>query len=187
MTTGDEITKLAINGKSLKPCLDMYFSSIKEAEDYYKDYGRSLGFCTRRRSSYATARGPLITGVVFVCSCEGIHQSKPNRPDQGDRVLKRKRNTSTMMTDCKAMVSIDLNKELNTWYINKFIENHNHEMISPGKRHLMRVNKVMPPAARCLAETFNKQKLQVGKVASLFGESGNIGSTARDVYNHLIN
>ncbi|KAI3856221.1 hypothetical protein MKX03_027803, partial [Papaver bracteatum] len=111
MTTGDEITELAMNGKSLKPCLDMYFSSIKEAEDYYKDYKRNLGFCTRRRSSYATARGPLITRMVFVCSCEGIHQSKP---DQGDRVLKRKRNTSTMRTNCKDMVCIALNIELNT-------------------------------------------------------------------------
>lgn len=83
------------------------------------------------------------------------------------------------------MVCIALNIELNTCYINKFIEDHNHEMISPGKRHLMRANKVMPPAARCLAETFNKQKLQVGKVASLLGESGNIGFIARDVYNHL--
>ncbi|KAI3950812.1 hypothetical protein MKW92_005477, partial [Papaver armeniacum] len=114
MTVGDESTGVATDGKLLKPSLDMNFSSISEAENYYKEYGKSLGFSTRRRSSYATARGPLITRVVFVCCREGVHKIKPSQDDQNDGKLKRKRSTSTMRTDCKAMLCIALDNELQT-------------------------------------------------------------------------
>ncbi|RZC47631.1 hypothetical protein C5167_040586 [Papaver somniferum] len=183
MTDMEEDTGLPTNGKDLsKPAIYMRFSSIEEAENYYKEYGNRLGFSVRKRSSYATARGPLITRVIFVCDCEGIYVEKPPR---NEVELKKKRNTSTMKTGCKAMIRIAFDIKHKMWYINEFIEKHNHPLISPNKRHLMRSNKYMPPAARCLAEQFNKQRLPVGKVASLFGNGENIGFTPRDVYNHL--
>ncbi|KAI3867715.1 hypothetical protein MKX03_031109, partial [Papaver bracteatum] len=163
MIVGDNSTGVATNVKLLKTSLDMNFSSIGEDDNYYKEYGKSLGFSTRRRSSYATARGSLITRVVFVCCREEVHKIKPSQDDQNDGKLKRKRNTSTVRTDCKAMLCIALDIEIQTWYVNKFIEDHNHGMVSPEKRHLMRANKVMPPAVKSLEEIFNKQKLQVSK------------------------
>lgn len=178
----DEDTEVPSDGKLSKPAMYMYFSSIEEAENYYTEYGKSLGFSIRKRSSYATGRGPRITRVIFVCGCEGIHVS---RPDQDEIDLKRKRNTSSMKSDCKAMIRIAFDIKHQTWYINIFREDHNHVMVSPKNRHLMRSSKYMPPAAKSLAEKFNKERLPVGKVASLFGESENIGFTPRDVYNHL--
>ncbi|KAI3969904.1 hypothetical protein MKX01_038372 [Papaver californicum] len=86
-----------------------------------------------------------------------------------------------MKTDCKAMIRIALDIKHQIRYINGFIEDHNHVMISPKKRHLMWANKYIPHAARSLAEKFNKDRLPVGKVASLFGERENIGFTPRDV------
>ncbi|KAI3849575.1 hypothetical protein MKX03_031424, partial [Papaver bracteatum] len=167
MTNTDEDTEVPSDGKLSKPAMYMYFSSIEEAENHYKEYGKSLGFSIRKRSSYAIGRGPRITRVIFVYGCEGIHIS---RTDQDDVELKRKINTSSMKTDCKAMIRIDLDIKNQTWYINEFREDHNHVMVSPKKRHLMRSSKYMPPAAKSLAEKFNKERLPVGKVASLFGE-----------------
>lgn len=39
-----------------KPYVGLEFSCIEDADMFYKEYGRSKGFSTCKRSSYATAR-----------------------------------------------------------------------------------------------------------------------------------
>ncbi|XP_026405809.1 protein FAR1-RELATED SEQUENCE 5-like isoform X2 [Papaver somniferum] len=90
-----------------------------------------------------------------------------------------------MRTDCKAMMRIALDIKRKMWYVNTFVHEHNHEMVSPKKRALMRSNKYMPLEAKSMAEAFNKNRLPVGKVVSLFGQTENTTFIPRDVYNHL--
>ncbi|KAI3872278.1 hypothetical protein MKX03_021400 [Papaver bracteatum] len=157
------------------PSLDMEFNSIEEAGAFYKEYGRSRGFSTRKRSSYATGRGPQITRVIFVCRCEGFHKKQV---DSSDDDGKKKRNTTSMRTGCEAMMRIALNTKHGTWYVNAFKDDHNHDMVPPEEGVLMKSNKVFPSAP-------SKRRLQVRKVAPLFGDNEKIESTPRDVYNHL--
>ncbi|XP_026396590.1 protein FAR1-RELATED SEQUENCE 5-like [Papaver somniferum] len=181
------------SSKDLKPAVGLEFSSIETADLFYKEYGRSKGFSTRKRSSYASAHRGGISRVIFVCGCEGVYGKDSNYDDSNifdddeveHEIGKRKKNTSTMRTDCKAMMRIDLDVKRKIWYINAFVDEHNHVMVSPKKRVLMRSNKYMPSEAKSLAEAFNKNRLPVGKVASLFGHSENTTFTPRDVYNHL--
>ncbi|XP_026430124.1 protein FAR1-RELATED SEQUENCE 5-like [Papaver somniferum] len=164
------------------PSLDMEFNSIKEAGAFYKQYGRTRGFSTRKRSSYATVRGPQITRVIFVCRCEGIHKKQV---DSSDDDGKKKRNTTSMRTGCEAMVRIALHTKHGMWYVNAFKDDHNHDMVPPEGGVLMKSNKVFPSAPRNLAQAPSKRRLQVRKVAPLFGDNENIESTPRNVYNHL--
>ncbi|XP_026425000.1 protein FAR1-RELATED SEQUENCE 5-like [Papaver somniferum] len=180
--------KTNYNGKSSedsKPLVGMEFASIEDVKEFYKAYGRNNGSMTRKRSSYATKKGEGVSRVVFVCSNEGIHNKDFDPDEEGN--YRKKRNTSTMRTDCKAMICIAFDGRFQVWYINEFIEEHNHVMVSPKKRMLMRSNKHMPHEAKSLAEAFNKSRIPVGKVAALFGQSESIGFDTRDVYNHLRN
>ncbi|XP_026396112.1 protein FAR1-RELATED SEQUENCE 5-like [Papaver somniferum] len=182
-----------MSSKDLKPAVGLEFSSIETADLFYKEYGRSKGFSTRKRSSYASAHMGGISRVIFVCGCEGVYGKDSNYDDSNifdddeveQEIVKRKKNTSTMRTNCKAMMRIALDVKRNIWYINAFVDEHNHVMVSPKKRVLMRSNKYMPSEAKSLVEAFNNNSLPVGKVASLFGHSENTTFTPRDVYNHL--
>ncbi|XP_026438811.1 protein FAR1-RELATED SEQUENCE 5-like [Papaver somniferum] len=164
------------------PILDMEFHFIEEAGAFYKEYGRSMGFSTRKRSSYATGRGPQITRVIFVCRCEGIHKKQV---DSSDDDGKKKRNTTSMRTGCEAMIRIALNTKHGTWYVNAFKDDHNHDMVPPEEGVLMKSNKDFPPAPRNLAKAPSKRRLQLRKVGPPFGDNENTESTPRDVYNHL--
>ncbi|XP_026431126.1 protein FAR1-RELATED SEQUENCE 5-like isoform X2 [Papaver somniferum] len=174
MTTNFEVESV--------PSLDMEFNSIEKAGAFYKEYGRSRGFSTRKRSSYATGRGPQITRVIFVCRCEGFHKKQV---DSSDDDGKKKRNTTSMRTGCEAMIRIALNTKHGTWYVNAFKDDHNHDMVPPEERVLMKLNKVFPSAPRNLAQAPSKRKLQVRKIAPLFEDNEHIESTPRDVYNNL--
>ncbi|OVA04868.1 FAR1 DNA binding domain [Macleaya cordata] len=87
-----------------------------------------------------------------------------------------------MRTDCKAIFRIARNRDTGKWYVNDFREDHNHALVTPSKRILLRTNRHMPAAARDLSEIFRKEKIQVSKVASIFGGSlMNAGFDQRDV------
>ncbi|XP_026428796.1 protein FAR1-RELATED SEQUENCE 5-like [Papaver somniferum] len=132
----------------------MEIHSIEEAGAFYRAYGRSRGFITRKRSSYATRRGPQITRVIFVCCCEGLHKKHVDSND--DDGEKKKNGASTMRTGCEAMLRIALNTKCNTWYVNEFKDHHNHDMVPPRKQVFMKSNKVFPPATTNLAEASSK-------------------------------
>ncbi|KAI3961417.1 hypothetical protein MKW92_032487, partial [Papaver armeniacum] len=166
MNTSAENDKISCNSmpsENGKPYIGLEFSSIEDADILYKEYGRSNGFLTRKRSSYATAQRGGISRVIFVCSCEGVYGKEPisddsdNEPEPEDE-KRKKRNTSTMRTACKAMMRIALDTKRKIWYINAFIQEHNHGMVSLKKRVLMRSNKYIPLEAKSLAEAFNKNR-----------------------------
>ncbi|KAI3995494.1 hypothetical protein MKX01_007296 [Papaver californicum] len=126
--------------KPKRPYVGMIFSSIREAEVSYQDYGRENGFIMRRRSTYKAQRGRRVTRVLFTCSCEGLHKKKCSVDDEG----KPKKNRSTMRTNCKAMMRIIWDKDSDDWVVNDFTDDHNHVMVTPTKRVLMGSNKYMP-------------------------------------------
>ncbi|KAI3861240.1 hypothetical protein MKX03_016662 [Papaver bracteatum] len=126
--------------KPKRPYVGMIFSSIREAEVSYQDYGRENGFIIRRRSTYKAQRGRRVTRVLFTCSCEGLHKKKCSVDDEG----KTKKVRSTMRTNCKAMMRIIWDRDSDDWVVNDFTDDHNHVMVTPTKRVLMGSNKYMP-------------------------------------------
>ncbi|XP_026408968.1 protein FAR1-RELATED SEQUENCE 5-like [Papaver somniferum] len=154
-----------MSSKDPKPGVGLEFSSIETADLFYKEYGRSKGFSTRKRSSYASANRGGISRVIFVFGCEGVYGKDPNYDDSNSfdddeveqEVVKMKKNTSTMRTDCKVMMYIAMDIKRKIWYTNAFVDEHNHVMVSPKKRVLMRSNKYMSSEAKSLVEAFNKK------------------------------
>ncbi|GAB2281892.1 hypothetical protein Dimus_016456 [Dionaea muscipula] len=176
------------------PYVGMMFDSIEAAEKYYVEYGRQQGFWTRIRSTYKTKwRSDEITGRLFVCAREGKHVRRS--PTKNEDVLinevenstkKQRRDTSTAKSGCQASMRINFDKHSLKWKVTCFKDDHNHKIVSPKKRMLMRSNKEMPKAVKNLTEAFHREHLTVGKLPAIFGGTHS-GFDSRDCYNHLRN
>ncbi|KAF7139583.1 hypothetical protein RHSIM_Rhsim07G0153800 [Rhododendron simsii] len=180
------------------PSNEMSFATIDEARKYYEDYGRQNGFWIRTRtSSKGQNRSNEVTSMLFVCAKEGKYFARPKNDgvmegddkreeDEEVKTKKRFRNCSTIRCDCKAHLRIRYDKWSSKWKVIVFNDTHNHQLMTPSKRMKMRSNRYMPKPIKDLTEVFQKENLEVSKVASIFGGEY-MGFDNRDCYNHLRN
>ncbi|KAG5542530.1 hypothetical protein RHGRI_022167 [Rhododendron griersonianum] len=180
------------------PSSEMSFATIDEARKYYEDYGRQNGFWIRTRtSSKGQNRSNEVTSILFVCAKEGKYCARPKNDgvvegddkreeDEEVKTKKRFRNCSTVRCDCKAHLRIRYDKWSSKWKVTVFNDTHNHQLVTPSKRMKMRSNRYMPKPIKDLTEVFQKENLEVSKVASIFGGEY-MGFDNRDCYNHLRN
>lgn len=101
---------------NVKPSIGMEFESEETAKSFYDAYARRIGFGTHvGQFSRSKPDGPIISWE-FSCSRE---------------ILKRKN-----VESCNAMVRIE-RKAAEKWVVTKFVEDHNHPMVTPSKvQHL---------------------------------------------------
>ncbi|XP_047970122.1 protein FAR1-RELATED SEQUENCE 3-like [Salvia hispanica] len=103
-----------------KPYVNMEFESQEAAREFYDSYARRVGFSTHV-GQYTRNKpdGPIVSWEFF-CSSE---------------IFKRKN-----VESCNAMLQIE-SKDPDTWVVTKFVEDHNHSILSPGKVHSHRPHR----------------------------------------------
>ncbi|XP_061355363.1 protein FAR1-RELATED SEQUENCE 5-like [Gastrolobium bilobum] len=156
----------------------MEFPEWKDIVNLYTAFGRIRGFGIRRRTSREDY-------VKLTCIREGHPQTKKEE-NVGKLCEAKSRRTSSSRIGCEACVKASRNKKTNMWRITHFIDNHNHEMVTPKSVTYLRSHRKMPDAAKCLVEKFNNSSLPTGKVATIF-KSHDLGFDSRDCYNHMKN
>ncbi|MBA0789663.1 hypothetical protein Gotri_027750, partial [Gossypium trilobum] len=115
-----------------KPCVGMEFESEDAGKTFYDGYARQLGFSTQvGQFTRATPDGPIVTWD-FACSRE---------------VFKRKN-----VESCNAMFRIE-RKDGGKWIATKFVEDHNHSMVTPSKVHYLRPRRHLAGATKNVSET----------------------------------
>lgn len=115
-STGREVISQEGNSTA-KPRVGLEFESEDAAKTFYDAYARCVGFSTHvGQFSRAKPDGPIVTWE-FACTRE---------------VFKRKN-----VESCNAMLRIE-RKDSKSWVVTKFIEDHNHSMVSPSKFHHLR-------------------------------------------------
>ncbi|KAB2033469.1 hypothetical protein ES319_D04G020100v1 [Gossypium barbadense] len=115
-----------------KPCVGMEFESEDAGKTFYDGYARQLGFSTHvGQFTRATPDGPIVTWD-FACSRE---------------VFKRKN-----VESCNAMFRIE-RKDGGKWIATKFVEDHNHSMVTPSKVHYLRPRRHLAGATKNVSET----------------------------------
>ncbi|XP_050365733.1 protein FAR1-RELATED SEQUENCE 5-like [Argentina anserina] len=203
--TSDHHSEKKEDSKLKSPYVGMFFETLKEAEQYYEDYGRQEGFWTRiRSSSKYRSQSSEVTSRLFVCAHEGKHvmqtekeddlEEKDERAESDEAEIcdiqvekKRRRSCSTVKCGCKANMRILHDKWTRKWKVSVFSDIHNHKVVSPARRMMMKSNKHMPDAAKDLTEAFQRENLRISKVPSMFGGAHSTGFDNRDCYNHLRN
>ncbi|GLT75824.1 hypothetical protein SLA2020_475180 [Shorea laevis] len=122
------------DSRGSKPQVGMEFESEDAAKTFYDAYARNVGFSTHVGQFTRTKPdGPIITWD-FSCSRE---------------VLKRKN-----VEICNAMLRIE-RKDTEKWIVTKFVEDHNHSMVTPGKVHYLRPRRHFAAATKNVPETLD--------------------------------
>ncbi|KAL4596966.1 protein FAR1-RELATED SEQUENCE 8-like [Castanea sativa] len=114
-------------GNVLEPYIGMEFKSRDDAREFYIAYGRRIGFTVRIHHNRRSRMNNMVIGQDFVCSKEGFREKK--YVYRKDRVL-----PSPPLTreGCPAMLRLAL-RDGEKWVVTKFIQEHNHTLLSPSK------------------------------------------------------
>ncbi|KAK8632611.1 hypothetical protein V6N13_073001 [Hibiscus sabdariffa] len=103
--------------------------SEEAAYNLYKDYGHRMGFSVQRGRNMYVSGTNVIRCKDYFCSKEGFKEF------EGDINVKQYNKLETR-TGCQTMIRFTM--EDNIWTVTRFISEHNHELATPSKRHLLR-------------------------------------------------
>ncbi|GLT50531.1 hypothetical protein SLA2020_240140 [Shorea laevis] len=128
-----EIVSHDDNG-GVKPHVGMEFKSEEAAKNFYDEYARHVGFSTHvGQFTRNKPDGPIATWD-FSCSRE---------------VYKRKN-----VESCDAMLRLE-RKDTEKWIVTKFIEDHNHSMMTPSKLRYLCPHRHFAGATKNSPETLD--------------------------------
>ncbi|XP_024164125.1 protein FAR-RED IMPAIRED RESPONSE 1-like [Rosa chinensis] len=129
------------------PSVEMSFDSIDEAYDYYRKYGKQLGFPVRKRTSRKGDDG-ITKYITISCGRAGKFKSKSSNSLKPHPSVK---------TDCKTLIR--LGKSLDgKWKINSTKLEHNHGLSLRKSRYF--------PVNRELSSSI-KRRLELNDVARI--------------------
>ena len=128
------------------------FATFDEAYNAYKEYAAKARFCVRKGGT--KNKNGQVTHKHLVCHKYG----KPRKSVETNTLIdspnqdvedvenenvkrKRKRRSTTSVTDCKAHISLKRIVGTNSYVILKFVENHNHKLIDPANMDLSRARR----------------------------------------------
>ncbi|XP_057803495.1 protein FAR1-RELATED SEQUENCE 5-like [Salvia miltiorrhiza] len=171
--------------ESLKPFVGQVFKSEEDAFQFYKKYGKSSGFDVRRGSSKKGLYGQIIYRHL-VCAREGINPGRHDENSEGQPKKKKRRRKPSTRNGYKARIIVILQNE-NQYCINSFSEAHNHKLISPECRHLMRCNRNLDAGHHMVMLKCAKANIGPFRAFRVFkelvGSYEDIGCTSNDFRN----
>lgn len=170
------------------PCVGQLFDSLDEAERFYRDYGRRIGFEVIIRTTHKRSKNKMICSRLYICRKGGRLASKSL--DDVDEVPKKKRNRDSLgRTKCKARMYVVHRETSKKWEVTLVNLVHNHEMVSPSKVHFMQRPRNITPIMRELIIILSKSGIgpqqSLNVMGELTGSLENIGFTSQDIRNVL--
>lgn len=160
-----------------EPNTEMMFASADIMFDYYKSYGKQMGFPVNRRTSKRGEDGTL-KYVTFCCGRSGKKNSEASNS------LKPYPN---MKIGCMARIRGCKDTD-GTWRINSLTLEHNH-LISPSKSRFFRCNREISSHVRRQLEVNDRAGIRVNKsynsVVVGAGNPENVSFLEKDARNLL--
>ncbi|KAJ3675185.1 hypothetical protein LUZ60_004227 [Juncus effusus] len=103
--------------------------SEEEAHRLYCEYGHKTGFSVRKGKQYYYVGTKNICTKDYYCSKEGSKDT--------DKLTEQDFKDPHTRTNCKAMVRFRVDEEGN-WRVVHLVKEHNHPLVKPEERHLLR-------------------------------------------------
>ncbi|RZC44792.1 hypothetical protein C5167_037746 [Papaver somniferum] len=162
-----------------KPSVGMEFESPHKAYLFYNAYARTLGFVVRKDK---TRRSNIDGSLLFrrlCCSKEG-YRRKNCENDDNDRkqmiggviVKVRTRILPVTRVGCNAKLEVKKSTD-GKWVVQKFIEEHNHELDRLGDMLLFKTHKLDKPDQEALLDSVTDGSARPKKVSSyIMSEAG---------------
>ncbi|XP_062014115.1 protein FAR1-RELATED SEQUENCE 11-like [Rosa rugosa] len=159
------LMELTSNDGNVGFSLNQVTSDEAEAGRYYEDYGRQEGFWTRiQSSSKSRSQSNEVTSRLFVCAHQGKHVMQTQKEDDmieeeekdeeeicdQQTGKKRRRSCSIVKCGCEASMRVLHDKWTDKWKVSVFSDIHNHKIVTPARRMMMKSNRHMLNAAKDL-------------------------------------
>ncbi|XP_043703115.1 protein FAR1-RELATED SEQUENCE 12-like [Telopea speciosissima] len=129
--------------RGLEPFMGKEFDELEEAYCFYNTYAKEMGFGIR---NYRTERSRVDNRILckfFVCANQGFKCENDKRR-KGKVYVPRQ----TKKTDCKACMRVKLRN--GKWVVDKWVSEHNHELLGPTEVYKLRSHKKMTKATMIL-------------------------------------
>jgi hypothetical protein len=167
----------------MKPKVGMLFEEISSAEKFYKQYAHHVGFSVRRGQQLIVKE--VLQWKRFKCAREGYRSTK-GTVSASPHKKKRK---VIKLTRCGCDAQMYVKRDCDGKYkIVSVIEQHNHELVSPSKQHLIRSNRQVNEKAKRVLYDCHKASIGPCKAYRLLHVSGGgfdgVGCTKRDFQNY---
>lgn len=158
------------------------FHSLDEGYEFFNAFARSKGFSLRKGKLTHRANTDEITHRQYVCAKEGTRHAKfLNRKN-----MKRRPRPLTRFY-CPFEVVIKHNPAMKIWYVDKYIDTHNHVMARPNEVAFLFSHRQISERQKkeILAyQTAGLRKYQIMDVMEKqYGGPYNVGHVIKDLYN----
>ncbi|CAL1362629.1 unnamed protein product [Linum trigynum] len=176
-------------------CLGLAFKTIEETKQFYKNYAHDLGFSVRDMGAVkrSTKRQPTKTAryARYCCSKEGYKTtSKSNPKNKGTIDVKAyQRAVPETRVGCPAIIKFRYDIEKDEWLLDKWITEHNHDLLPAKFKHLLRSNKGISEMHAMVAQVHADCGVSLRKSYELFtttsGGRENVPFTPHDLKNYI--
>lgn len=161
----------------------MEFASLNASYAFYNEYGKVKGFSVRKNKR-GKNKNNEVSWQQFVCSCEGYRRDKyinmPNRQRE-HRVLTR--------FGCQAEMRVSIEGSSGCWFVSRFSDDHNHELVGERYYGLLRSHKKMSDADVAQMDSMRKSGIRIPQIYGSFAnQSGGyqlIGFRKKEMYNEV--
>ncbi|XP_063939892.1 protein FAR1-RELATED SEQUENCE 5-like [Daucus carota subsp. sativus] len=170
------------------PRVGQIFNTLDEAERFYRDYGRRMGFEVIIRSTHRHSRSDAISSRLYICR-KGRKSNSQSLDFEDEEEKVRRVRDILGRTDCEARMYVVHRMKLDVWEITLVDLVHNHAMITPDKVQFMQRSRNIGPVAKSLIETLSKSGIgpsqSMNILSEISGGLGQVGFTNQDISNLL--
>ncbi|GMI66526.1 FAR1-related sequence 11 [Hibiscus trionum] len=153
-----------------EPFIGQTFESEDETFTFYNNYAKRHGFVDRKDRS-DTRKGRTIRRNIL------CHRAGKQRLKVADH-FKPQRNTKSLKCDCKAHMRITLKKSfdifLEEWHVTKFVNLHNHSMISLEAMRFLPTNRTITSEDEKQILLYKEAGLQVRQIIKVMELQKNV-------------
>ncbi|KAK3228308.1 hypothetical protein Dsin_008170 [Dipteronia sinensis] len=165
-----------------QPRCGMKFESEQLAYEFYNINGRKIGFSIRKDTFGKNRRTGEISSRIFVGSKEG------SRSKHKHDVLTIKPREETR-TGCGAQMGIKIDRNKNKFYVNHFVEMHNHHFVRQECTHMLPSQRKIYVTQAIEVDLARESGISLKSSYELLGRQADgrdsLGYTKRDQKNYL--
>ncbi|RYR48354.1 hypothetical protein Ahy_A07g034384 [Arachis hypogaea] len=155
----------------------MTFTTLEDAEKFYRNYAKAAGFSTRVRCT--NRKGNEIKNQLITCSREGKWKSK---------ISPTEKTNPTAGLNCPARIYIHTLKDVGAWIISKVVLDHSHPCC-PSKAEMLKQHRELSMSIRRTIENNEEAGIRPSKAYQSFvaaaGGHRELNFIEKDVKNYI--
>ncbi|CAL1359326.1 unnamed protein product [Linum trigynum] len=161
---------------------EVTFDSVDEAENFYNNYSKYMGFGVRKRDRKVNKYGKW-TSRKWVC-CKGVRtEENVNRENR-----KREAKAVTRFR-CLASFKVKFDKKDGKYKVEEFVSEHNHDRVGPEQVQFLRSHRSLKEGDKAQVESLRGVGVKPSQIMDLrvneVGGYDNVGFTLKDLYNFV--